>query len=188
MVHRFHSPSNGNGLFWYSFDVGPIHIIYFSTEHDFRRSSIQYAWLEQDLRSVNRSRTPWLIVGSHRPMYASIRDNPHDFDYIALMLQIHLEPLFYRYHVDLNLFAHRHSYDRTCPMYQQRCVSDGITHVLIGMAGQDIDSGEYTGAEWSIYHDEAYGYAQLWANRTYLKFTYYHDADDAIADEFVLNK
>jgi hypothetical protein len=56
------------------------------------------------------------------------------------------------------------------------------------MAGQDIDSGEYTGAEWSIYHDEAYGYAQLWANRTYLKFTYYHDADDAIADEFVLNK
>jgi hypothetical protein len=73
-------------------------------------------------------------------------------------------------------------------MYQQRCVSDGITHVLIGMAGQDIDSGEYTGAEWSIYHDEEYGYAQLWANRTYLKFIYYHDADDAIADEFVLNK
>jgi hypothetical protein len=28
----------------------------------------------------------------------------------------------------------------------------------------------------------------LWANRTYLKFIYYHDADDAIADEFVLNK
>ena len=96
--------------------------------------------------------------------------------------------LFYRYHVDVNLFAHRHSYDRTCPMYQQRCVSDGITNVLIGMAGQDVDSGEYTGAEWSIYHNEVYGYTTLWANRTYLKFTYYHDADDAIADEFVLNK
>ncbi|CAF2481952.1 unnamed protein product [Rotaria sp. Silwood2] len=42
MVHCFHSPSNGNGLFRYSFDVGPIHIIYYSTEHDFRRSSLQY--------------------------------------------------------------------------------------------------------------------------------------------------
>jgi hypothetical protein len=29
MVRRFHSPSNGNGLFWYSFDVGPIHILIF---------------------------------------------------------------------------------------------------------------------------------------------------------------
>ncbi|CAF1489644.1 unnamed protein product [Adineta steineri] len=188
MVHRFHSPSNGNSLFWYSFDVGPIHIIHFSTEHDFRRSSIQYAWLEQDLRSVNRSRTPWLIVGSHRPMYASIRDDSKDFDFIALMLQFHLEPLFYRYHVDVNLFAHRHSYDRTCPMYQRKCVSDGVTHVLIGMAGQDIDTGEYTGAEWSMYHDEVYGYCQLWANQTYLHFTYRHNIDDNIADQFVLQK
>jgi hypothetical protein len=72
MVHRFHSPSNGNGLFLlYSFDVGPIHIVYYSTEHDFLRHSVQYAWIEEDLRSVNRSRTPWLIVGSHRHMYTS---------------------------------------------------------------------------------------------------------------------
>ncbi|CAF4915014.1 unnamed protein product [Rotaria magnacalcarata] len=58
MVRRFHSPSNGNGLFWHSFDVAPIHVIYISTEHDFCRSSIQYLWLENDLSSVNRSRTP----------------------------------------------------------------------------------------------------------------------------------
>ncbi len=40
MVHRFHSPSNGNGVFWYSFDVGPIHILIFSAEHDFQTSSV----------------------------------------------------------------------------------------------------------------------------------------------------
>ena len=44
--------------FWYSFDVGTIHIVYYSTEHSFRRQSAQYAWTEKDLRSVNRSRTP----------------------------------------------------------------------------------------------------------------------------------
>jgi hypothetical protein len=97
MVHRFHSPSNGNGLFWYSFDIGPIHIIYYSSEHDFRRSSPHYTSLENDLRSVNRSRTPWLIVCSHRPMYTSLVI----FDLIALMLQLHIEPLLYKYQVDL---------------------------------------------------------------------------------------
>jgi len=73
-------------------------------------------------------------------------------------------------------------------MYQNKCVDDGITQVLIGMAGQGLVSYSYTGEEWSIYHDEEYGYSQFWANRTYLKFNYYHDIDDAIDDEFVLKK
>jgi hypothetical protein len=119
-------------------------------------------------------------------MYASETDEPDDF--IKIMLQFYLEPLFYRNHVDLNLFAHKHSYERTCPMYQNRCTSDGITHVLIGMAGQDIDDGDYSGAEWSIYHDQEYGYSLLWANQTYLNFTYFHNSDDKIADQFVLEK
>ncbi|CAF3761640.1 unnamed protein product [Adineta steineri] len=186
MVHRFHSPTNGNGLFWYSFDAGPIHIIYYSTEHDFRRTSIQYKWIEADLQSVNRSRTPWLIVGSHRHMFTSEFESP--IDLIKLMLQLHLEPLFYKYHVDINLYAHRHSYERSCPMYHYRCIDDGITHLLIGMAGQDLDSGPYSGAEWSLYHDQQFGYTTIFANQTYLHFNYYHNNDDAIADQFTLHK
>ncbi|CAF2896916.1 unnamed protein product [Rotaria sp. Silwood2] len=69
MVHRFRSPSNGNGLFWYSFDVDPVHVLCYSTEHDFLPLSLQYAWIERDLSSVDRSRTPWIIVESHRHMY-----------------------------------------------------------------------------------------------------------------------
>jgi hypothetical protein len=185
VVHRFHSPSNGNGLFWYSFDVGPIHILYYSTEHDFRRKSPQYAWIEEDLRSVNRSRTPWLIVGSHRHMYSSESDTA---DFIKLMLQLYLEPLFYKYHVDVNLYAHRHSYERSCPMYQNKCVDDGITQVLIGMAGQDLDNGKYSDAKWSLYHDEQFGYTTIFVNQTYLHFTYYHSNDDQIADQFTIRK
>lgn len=29
----------------------------------------QYQWLEQDLASVDRSKTPWLITTTHRPIY-----------------------------------------------------------------------------------------------------------------------
>jgi hypothetical protein len=187
VVHRFHSPSNGNGVFWYSFDVGPVHILFFSTEHDFRQTSPQYAWIERDLRSVDRSVTPWLIVGSHREMYTS-EDNPAGETQIVEMLQLHLEPLFYQYHVDLNLFAHRHSYERTCAMYQNKCVSDGVTHVLIGMAGQNLDGAKYSGAEWSKYYDQQFGYTTIFVNQTYLNFTYYHNSDDKIADQFELKK
>jgi hypothetical protein len=187
MVHRFHSPSNGNSLFWYSFDVGPVHILYFSTEHDFRRTSPQYAWIEKDLRSVNRSLTPWIIVSSHRHMYTSEEEGAGEAQ-IRLMLQLYVEPLLYRHHVDLNLFAHRHSYERTCPMYQGKCVSDGVTHILIGMAGQDLDAGKYSSAAWSKYHDQQFGYTTIFANQTYLQFSYHHDTDDQIVDQFDLRK
>ena len=31
----------------------------------------QYQWLKKDLESVDRTKTPWVVVMSHRPMYSS---------------------------------------------------------------------------------------------------------------------
>ena len=42
-----------------------------STEHDFSPQSPQYAWLEKDLQNVDRSKSPWVIIGGHRAMYCS---------------------------------------------------------------------------------------------------------------------
>ena len=108
-----------------------MHIVSYSNEHDFHRTSPQYIWLEQDFLSTNRSITPWVIVGSHRAMYTKFEHA----EVIKIMLQLYMEPLMYKYHVDLNMFAHIHAYERTCPMYQQRCVDDGITHLMIGTGG-----------------------------------------------------
>ena len=82
-------------------------MVYYSTKHIFRRLSVLSAWIEEDLRC----RTPWLIVGSQRPMYTSESEDP--IDLIKLMLQLHMEPLFDKRRVDINLFAHRHSYERS---------------------------------------------------------------------------
>jgi len=186
MVRRFRSPSNGNGIFWYSFEIGPVHILLFSAEHDFQPSSVQYNWIERDLKSVNRTRTPWIIVGSHRQMFTSENDHPDII--VGQHLQLYLEPLFYQYHVDVNLFAHLHAYERSCPMYQQKCVANGITNVLIGMAGIGLDSRTYSVNEWSQYHDQQYGYTIITANRTALAFKYYHNTDNNVADQFLLSK
>ena len=52
------SVSGSNGVFWYSFNEGPVHIIMMSSEHDWRKTSRQYQWLLADLASVNRLQTP----------------------------------------------------------------------------------------------------------------------------------
>lgn len=48
-----------------------VHFIMMSTEHDFSPESPQYTWLEKDLKSVDRTKTPWIIIGGHRAMYCS---------------------------------------------------------------------------------------------------------------------
>lgn len=51
---------------WHSFNYGSVHIAMLSTEHDMLPGSDQYNWLQDDLESVDRSVTPWVIVGGHR--------------------------------------------------------------------------------------------------------------------------
>jgi hypothetical protein len=87
-INHFRMPStesNGLGNFWYSFDSGMTHYVQIDTETDLGHGLIapdepggsegedsgpfstirdaQLNWLQQDLQSVNRSVTPWIIVG-----------------------------------------------------------------------------------------------------------------------------
>ena len=44
------------------------------------------------------------------------------------------------YKVDLAMWAHHHSYQRTCPVYQEVCTEEATIHVVIGMAGRDLST------------------------------------------------
>jgi hypothetical protein len=85
----------------YSFDHGPIHFLQFSSEHDFAPGSEQYAWILQDLKSVNRSVTPWVIVGFHRPFYTdSVYGNADAGDVgFTDAIRDALERLFFQFQV-----------------------------------------------------------------------------------------
>lgn len=71
VYHRFQMPQDGLPPYYYSFDYGNVHILMISSEHNFSYGAPQYQWMETDLQAVNRTRTPFLVVTSHRPMYAS---------------------------------------------------------------------------------------------------------------------
>ena len=59
-------------LYW-SADVGPAHIVALNSYDNFvnHGDRLQRSWLEQDLSSVDRAATPWLIVMMHAPFYNS---------------------------------------------------------------------------------------------------------------------
>jgi phosphodiesterase/alkaline phosphatase D-like protein len=62
---RFKMPGATTNL-WYSYDHGNIHFTVMSTEHDFLPGSEQYQFLVNDMASVDRSKTPWLVFVGHR--------------------------------------------------------------------------------------------------------------------------
>ena len=41
--------------------------------------------------------------------------------------------------VDVALYGHYHSYQRTCPVYQNECVDGGLIHITVGSAGAWLD-------------------------------------------------
>eukprot|EP01083_Nonionella_stella_P235024 826877_1 len=109
--YRFSAPNNGNSIFWYSFNYRSVHFILLSSEHDYSNGSNGAKWLLNDLENVNKTVTPWIILSIHRPLYVS-QDYPSDL-VVATHLIDELEPMLYKYNVDLVLTGHFHSYQRT---------------------------------------------------------------------------
>jgi len=92
---------------WWSYDVGLIHFVGMSTEHDFSVGSKQYEFLENDLASVDRAVTPWIIFGGHRAMYlnSNYGGSPSsDITVMDLMIQ-ELEPLIWKYRVNIGFYG-----------------------------------------------------------------------------------
>lgn len=175
---------DGEANMWYSFDHGSIHVAVFSTEHDFSPSSPQFKWLEQDLASVDRSVTPWLLVTGHRPMYSSSAGNCVGTDRDAgkqdSYMRLWLEPLLVKYEVSMALYGHVHKYERTCGMVNFTCAAsdnDAPVHIVMGNAGNVYqvpwepynpksgaslqNAGHTQQPEWSMFRTADFGYTRV---------------------------
>jgi hypothetical protein len=111
-IHRFSmpQPSPNPDDYWYSLNHGPIHWVVLSTEHPWWEGTEQYAWMEQDLQSVDRSVTPFLFVAGHRPMlldttYPNMTTEATEF-------RNAVQPLLLKYKADAAFWGHHHSYQR----------------------------------------------------------------------------
>lgn len=102
--------------------------------------SVQLAWLKSDLQRVNRSSTPFVIVGQHRPFYSSILTDiipgMQGLPEMAGMRKV-LEPVLIEHGVDIVLCGHFHQYERSCPLVDGKCNAKGPVYMTVGNAGPD---------------------------------------------------
>jgi len=189
---RFHMPDNGFGPLWYSLNAGPIHISMLSSEHNFTKGSPQFLWLKNDLSLVNRAATPFVVVTSHRPMYASQNTTGHlptNYD-VSLHIRDELEDLLHDFGVDLVLAGHYHSYERTCPVFRAKCDPTGPTHVIVGTGGIEIGQAGWglgeNSKEWSKFHYQEFAYLRITADQHSLLGELVNIDSKSVADSFTL--
>ncbi|XP_066147683.1 acid phosphatase type 7 [Euwallacea fornicatus] len=193
---RFSMPGGKQSMF-YSFDIGPMHIISISTElyyfinYGFKSIVFQYEWLVDDLVKANlpenREKHPWIIVMGHRPMYCS-NNNTDDCTHHETLIRVGLpflhffglEDLFYNYGVDLEIWAHEHSYERLWPIYKYQVFNGSYeapytnpkapVHFVTGSAGcTEGTDGFNARPPWSAFSSRDYGYTRLKAfNSTHI--------------------
>lgn len=160
-------------------------------QHDFTTGSEQLAWLESDLKAVDRTITPWVVVTTHRFIYSTQTDFIVSGDYaISQHLRVMLEPLMYTYKVSLVLSGHAHSYERSCAITHGQCVEDnaGTVYITAGTAGAKLVFAPFSPAmgPWSKKSFTDWGYMRIVATTTELKLQFVLNSDGSIADEFVV--
>jgi hypothetical protein len=210
--HRFDMPRKETSEnLWWSFNHGGIHVLSFSTEHNYTVGSEQYNFIVSDLKGVDRVQTPWLIVQGHRPIYCSTDDEYDCAVNGPKILGPVLEPLLIKYEVDLFLAGHLHNFERSWPIsgdgrVEQRSYSTprSPVHCVIGGAGDNeglTDRWEPrnpTDNAWSAFHAgdvPSMGWARMtFHNASYMLFEWVLSASqevragDRVRDSFVLTK
>jgi len=175
---------------FYSFNVGPVHFISFSTEYYFfvnygwTQIANQFRWLEEDLAEANkpenRAVRPWIITMGHRPMYCSTDDQDDCRNKESIVRRglpiLHaygLEDLFYKHGVDIEIYGHEHTYERMFPVYNQTVYNGSLAepytnpkapiHIITGSAGcqERIDQFIKNPPAWSAVRISDYGYTRL---------------------------
>jgi hypothetical protein len=182
---RYRGPSSGLGVLWYSFDSGSVHFVLWSSEHDYRPGSAQYAWLRQDLLGVDRSVTPWVVCGMHRPMYNARSDGDYTIDVGMVSF---VEALFVEAKVDLAISGHYHLYERTHSMRNFTVDPTGASPVYItsgtGGATYHNESIRPDSMKWTAFDDSEWGFTVVEAfNRSALRVTFRPNVGDYILDE-----
>lgn len=194
-VNRFNMPNSdgktygGDNNHFYSINIGPVHLISFSTEfyyyteYGFTQVQTQYDWLEQDLinanKPENRAKQPWIITMGHRPMYCTnlMKDDCTKIDDrvrkgLPFIEKFGLEDLFYNHGVDLELWAHEHSYERLFPIYDYKLLNGSVeepyvnpkgpVHIITGSAGCLEKHNPFRpSSEISAFRSDDYGYSRM---------------------------
>ncbi|KAI1321281.1 putative acid phosphatase [Xylariaceae sp. FL0255] len=198
-----------NPPFWYSFEYGMLHYVMINTETDFDDApdapggsadldsgpfgtpNQQLQFLAADLASVDRTVTPWVVVGGHRPWYTTSGGDS------CGPCQTAFESIFYKYGVDLAIFGHVHNSQRFVPVYQNVSDPNGLNdpvfpmYIVAGGAGniEGLSSvGDADDLNAFAYADD-FSYAKIaLLDENHLQTTFYQSSTGEVLDQSTLYK
>ena len=180
------------GNSFYSFEAGPVHVIFLNPYTPSDTQSKQYKWLQNDFASVNRTETPWVFVVMHGPWYST---NKHHYqEEQTVDMKNNMEELFFNNSVNMVFAGHVHAYERSYPVFNDERNSAGPVYIVIGDGGnrENHASGYYPDTAWSAYrNDTLYGYGEVvMYNKTHVKWEWHREeyGDKIVQDEvFICN-
>ncbi|KAL8502702.1 hypothetical protein ACS0TY_021717 [Phlomoides rotata] len=199
-LHRYPTPytaSRSSSPLWYAVRRASAHIIVLSSYSPFVKYTPQWKWLEQELKKVDREKTPWLIVVMHAPMYNS--NDAHFMEGESMRLVF--ESWFCHYKVDAVFAGHVHAYERSHRVSSLR--SNGSSYAAQDKSAPVYitvgDGGNQEGLakrfrdpqpDYSAYREASYGHSTLdIKNRTHAIYNWNRNDDGkrVAADSFVLH-
>ncbi|KAG2691450.1 hypothetical protein I3843_08G010300 [Carya illinoinensis] len=111
-LHRFATPniaSHSTSPLWYAVRRASAHIVVLSSYSPFVKYTLQWSWLQEELKRVDRRKTPWLIILLHVPIYSS--NSVHYME--GESMRAVFERWFVCYRVDFVFAGHVHAYERS---------------------------------------------------------------------------
>lgn len=162
----------------------------------------QYQWLKKDLASVDKTKTPWIFINGHRPMYSSA------YSSYQLNIRNAFEALMLAGGVDAYFAGHEHWEQRMFPMGRNGTIDTAsikdnstyvsnpgvsITHITNGAAG-NIESHSELSAKQSIQPLTAhldtvhYGFGKLHISKTQATWKFINGDDGSVVDQVTILK
>ncbi|GAB4833395.1 Probable purple acid phosphatase 20 [Ancistrocladus abbreviatus] len=172
--------SNSNSNLYYSFNVAGVHVIMLCSYTHFSSDSDQYAWLQNDLSSIDRTKTPWVFVLLHAPWYNS--NYAHQGEKASVGMKASMEGLLYQYHVDVVFAGHVHAYERFTRVYNGQADECGPVYITIGDGGnREGLASNYMDPQpdISLFREASFGHGELEvANGTNAFWSWHRNDDD----------
>ncbi|KAK9269717.1 hypothetical protein L1049_001495 [Liquidambar formosana] len=202
-LHRYTTPhvaSKSSSPLWYAIRRASAHIIVLSSYSSFVKYTPQWMWLKEELKRVDREKTPWLIVLMHVPIYNS--NEAHFME--GESMRAVFESWFIHYKVDVVFAGHVHAYERSYRISNIHYnVSSGDpfprpdksapVYITVGDGGnQEGLAGKfrYPQPEYSAFREASYGHSTLEIkNRTHALYHWNRNDDGkkVPTDSFILH-
>jgi hypothetical protein len=164
------------GNAYYTYTYGPARMIMLNAYSAMEPDSLQYKWLVEELASVDRSITPWLLVTIHIPFYNTF--DIHRKDPQVRPAIENLEPLFVEHKVNLVFSGHIHAYQRTGNVAFGELTPTGPIYITIGAGGRQCKAPflSFEPEPWVKVRDATFfGYGMFHiSNRTHAEWEWIH--------------